>query len=180
MLKSRVYYSFVLVLYFVLVSCSASTGSRYENENNRVNNDKHKSTTQKDEEKLNEDFDITPYKTKITIAEKKTTESVSDEIWFTYKSNSNEAKKKTIVGSADGFRVLILITDDIDEANQVRSEIYFSNKSEEVYIDFEPPFYKVKMGDFDSERNANELRFKLNQQGYLEAKVIKDKINKFE
>ncbi|MCZ7611101.1 MAG: SPOR domain-containing protein [Ignavibacterium sp.] len=180
MLKSRVFYSSALVLYFVLISCSASTGSRYENENNQNNISKHQRTNQKDTEQLNEDFDITPYKTKITIADKKTTNSVSDEIWFTYKPNSNETKKKTIVGSSDGFRVLVLITDNLDEANQVRSEIYFNNKSEEVYIDFEPPFYKVKMGDFDTERSANELRFKLNQQGYLEAKVIKDKINKFE
>lgn len=75
---------------------------------------------------------------------------------------------------------MILITDNLDEANQLRSEIYFNNKSEEVYIDFEPPFYKVKLGDYENERSANDMRFKLNQQGYKDAKVIKDKINKFE
>ncbi|MDY0082994.1 MAG: SPOR domain-containing protein [Ignavibacteriaceae bacterium] len=180
MLKSRVIYSSVLVLYFVLISCSASTGSRYENEKNQVNNSKDQGNTKKDKEQLVEDFDISPYKTKIIIPEKTKTKPGSDEVWFTYKQNSNDNRKKTIVGSGDGYRVLILITDNLDDANEVRSEVYFNNKSEEIYIDFEPPFYKVKIGDFESERNANELRFKLNQQGYIEAKVIKDKINKFE
>ncbi len=52
-----------------------------------------------------------------------------------------------------------------------------ANNVNEVYLDFEPPFYKVKVGDFDSQGIADDLRFKLNQLGYKEAKVVKDKIN---
>ncbi|OQY75310.1 MAG: hypothetical protein B6D44_01865 [Ignavibacteriales bacterium UTCHB2] len=180
MLKLIVNYFSVLVLYFLMISCSASTGSRYENENSQIKNGKNQINTEKDKEQIVEDFDISPYKTKIVIPEKTTPKTGSDEIWFNYKQNSNDTKNKTIVGNADGYRVLILITDNLDEANQLRSEIYFNNKSEEVYIDFEPPFYKVKLGDYENERSANDMRFKLNQQGYKDAKVIKDKINKFE
>ena len=32
-------------------------------------------------------------------------------------------------------------------------------------------------GDFDNQKPADDLRFKLNQLGYKEAKVVKDKIN---
>lgn len=180
MLKLRVNYPLFLFLSFILISCAASTGNRYANEDDQIKKDKDQSNTQKDKEELIEDFDITPYKTKIVIPEKTTTKTASDEIWFNYKQNSNDNKNKTIVGNADGYRVLILITDNLDEANELRSEIYFNNKSEEVYIDFEPPFYKVKLGDYENERSANDMRFKLNQQGYKDAKVIKDKINKFE
>ena len=168
-------------LFITLISCSASTGSRYSGENNETVNNTNKTEVPEKKEPLKEDFDISPYKTKIILPEK-TVKTVpgNDEIWFTYENNPVETKEKSITGTADGFRVLVIITDNLDEANQMRSEIYFSNKTEEVYVDFEPPFYKVKIGDFDSERSANELRFKLNQQGYQEAKVIKDKINKFE
>ena len=171
----------VLVFSFVLLSCSASTGSRYDKESSETTSKTDDKKVVDNKAQLVEDFDITPYKTKIVLPEKpEKTLPDDEEIWFTYEKNSVENKQKSIVGSGDGFRVLVLITDNLDEANQMRSELYFSNKTEEVYVDFEPPFYKVKIGDFESERNATDLRFKLNQQGYQEAKVIKDKINKFE
>ncbi len=67
-------------------------------------------------------------------------------------------KRKSLVGTADGFRVLVLTTDNIEEANQIKADVYFSQNSNEVYIDFEPPFYKVKVGDFDSQKTADDLR----------------------
>jgi hypothetical protein len=98
-------------------------------------------------------------------------------VWFDYGSPEIETKAKTLVGTGDGFRVLVLTTDNIEEANQVKADVYFSQNTNEVYIDFEPPFYKVKLGDFDTQKIADDLRFKLNQLGYKEAKVVKDKIN---
>lgn len=173
--------AFLIVLTFIIIACSASTGSRYANEKDETTKPSDKIDALDNKGSLNEDFDITPYKTKILLPEKPVENfERNEEIWFTYEKGSGEVKKKSIVSTGDGYRVLILTTDNIDEANQIKSEIYFSNKIEEVYVDFEPPFYKVKIGDFESERNANDLRFKLNQQGYHEAKVIKDKINKFE
>jgi hypothetical protein len=164
---------------FIIFGCSASTGSRYDkddkkNSNNSSigSNENVKPTT------LKEDFDITPYKTKIIVPEKKTdTKKGNQKIWFDYGSPNIETKTKSLVGTTDGYRVLVLTTDNIEEANQVKADVYFSQSSYEVYIDFEPPFYKVKAGDFDSQRSADDLRFKLNQLGHKEAKVIKDKIN---
>jgi hypothetical protein len=181
MIIRRIIVSVFIVLSFVLIGCSASTGTRYANEKDKTTNKTDKNEVIEKKDPLKEDFDITKYKTKIILPEKPVKSlSGNDEIWFTYENNSAEIKKKSIIGVGDGYRVLVLVTDNLDEANQLRSEIYFSNKTEEVYVDFEPPFYKVKIGDFESERNATDLRFKLNQQGYQEAKVIKDKINKFE
>jgi hypothetical protein len=168
-------FSFVLIIY----SCSASTGSRYSKDE-KVDKD---NTLQKNDENIKknepvEDFDITPYKTKIIIPEKKiSTVNKNPNVWFDYGSPVIETKTLSLVGTDEGFRVLVLTSDNIEEANQVKADVYFSQSSYEVYIDFEPPFYKVKAGDFDNQKNADDLRFKLNQLGYKEAKVIKDKIN---
>ena len=83
------------------------------------------------------------------------------------------------MGTEDGYRVQVLVTDDLDEANRLKSDVYFTKSVDEVYVDFEPPFYKVKVGDFSVQKSAEDLRFKLNQLGYKDAKVIKDKINIF-
>ncbi len=169
----------VLTLFWLFYSCASSTGSRYEKEDKiktietpPAKNDNNKEVT------LKEDFDITPYKTKIVIPEKKINSSTKyQSVWFDYGSPSAETKSKTLVGTDAGFRVLVLTTDNLEEANQIKADVYFSQNSYEVYIDFEPPFYKVKVGDFTGQKYADELRFKLNQLGYKEAKVIKDTIN---
>jgi hypothetical protein len=87
---------------------------------------------------------------------------------------------KKIIGTTDGYRVQVLSTDDVDEANLVRAEIYEKVSRKEVYVIFEPPFYKVKVGDFTSKSEAENLRFKLNQLGYTESKVIQETVNIFE
>lgn len=173
--------SLILLFISILIfdGCSASTGSRYDK--NEKDNTKNTSDVTKEITKpvtLKEDFDITPYKTKIIIPEKKVSTKIGNQnVWFDYDSPEIETKTKSLVGTADGYRVLVLTTDNIEEANQVKADVYFSQSFYEVYIDFEPPFYKVKEGDFDSQKSADDLRFKLNQLGYKEAKVIKDKIN---
>jgi hypothetical protein len=87
---------------------------------------------------------------------------------------------RNIIGTTDGYRVQVLSTDDIDEASVVRSEIYEKTARKEVYIIFEPPFYKVKVGDFTSKSEAENLRFELNQLGYTESKVVQETVNLFE
>jgi hypothetical protein len=57
--------------------------------------------------------------------------------------------------------------------------VYFK-LGKDVYVNFEPPFYKVKVGDFTTRSEANDLKFKLNQLGYSEAKVVQETINLFE
>ncbi len=170
----------VLIFLFAIVlsfSCATSTGSRYDKGDKTSTTDNTSNIEKKNETSLlKEDFDITPYKTQITILEKKKY-SGKNNIWIDYGSSEIETKAKSLVGTADGFRVLILTTDSAEESNQVKADIYFSKNADEVYVDFEPPFYKVKVGDFDSQKKADDLRFKLNQLGYKEAKVIKEKIN---
>jgi hypothetical protein len=169
----------VLISILLLSACSASTGSRYEkDEKEKSENVTEDKNTNTEATTLKEDFDITPYKTEIIIPENKKSGVVENQnVWFDYGSPEIETKTKTLIGTTDGFRVLVLTTDNLEEANQIKADVYFSQNSNETYIDFEPPFYKVKVGDFDNQKTADDLRFKLNQLGYKEAKVIKDKIN---
>jgi hypothetical protein len=162
-------------LIFIIVGCSASTGSRYEtnvNDGEIENED--------EQEMMVEDFDITPYKTEIDIEEVPSGNQVlPDDVWYGY-ADTVSTLSKNIAGTTDGYRVQVISSDNMDEANQVRAEIYFNTKNKEVYITFEPPFYKVKAGDFTSHSEANDFKFKLNQLGYPEARVIQETVNIFE
>lgn len=155
--------------------CSASTGSRYE-----TKNETNSSTDAEEKKEVVEDFDITQYETEIDIeAPPISTGKVPPDVWYEYSTSSTDSLRN-IIGTTDGYRVQVLSTDDIDEANLVRAEIYEKTSRKEVYIIFEPPFYKVKVGDFTSKTEAEDLRFKLNQLGYTESKVVQETVNIFE
>ena len=129
---------------------------------------------------LNEDFDITHYKANINI-----TDSIprffskpekTFNAWYNYDTLSIDTTGIKYHKLMSGYRVLILTTDNLDEANKVKSEIYFRFDKKPVYISFDPPFYKVKAGDFTNSTDANDFSFKLTQLGYSESKTIRDSV----
>jgi hypothetical protein len=172
--KLFIIFSFLTVF---LIGCSASTGSRYEQKEEKKSETETPKETKKE---IAEDFDITPYQTEIDIeAPTLTEDKLPPDVWYGYADTSSVLERK-IIGTTDGYRVQVLSTDDIEEANRVRAEIYEKTARKEVYITFEPPFYKVKAGDFTSKSEASDFKFKLNQLGYTEAKVVQETVNLFE
>jgi len=175
MKKLRLTLIFIPIIFFY-AGCGASTSSRYEkNEETNGNGDKNKAT-------INEDFDIMQYKTKIELETSFYSEGLSD-AWYGYEGDSEESNSGQnfiIVGTVDGYRVLVVATDNMNAANSVRADILAKIKRKEVYISFEPPFYRVKIGDFTDITESNNLKFKLNQLGYTEARVIQETVNIFE
>jgi len=164
----------------LLAGCSASTGSRYETKEEAETKTSTSTPTEKKVD-ISEDFDITPYETKIDIeAPPLSADKLPPDVWYGYNTTSPDSTKQQIIGTTDGYRVQVISTDDIDEANLVRAELYEKTTRKEVYIVFEPPFYKVKIGDFTSKSEAENLRFKLNQLGYSESKVVQETVNIFE
>ena len=174
-MKDLKFLTALIGLCILFIGCSASTGSRYE----KKNESKTVSTTEEKKE-VAEDFDITPYETEIEIETPPiTTDKLPPDVWYEFSTISTDSLRK-IIGTTDGYRVQVLSTDDVDEANLVRAEIYEKASRKEVYVIFEPPFYKVKVGDFTSKSEAENLRFKLTQLGYTESKVIQETVNIFE
>lgn len=170
---------FLLVFY----SCSASTGGRYSSDEEKTDDSK----TVSDDEKtgtIKEDFDFTPYRTKLDIPEKELnfpTSSKSQDVWYDYEEEDIDTSLvKKIINKVSGYRVLILTTDNLEEANNMRSITYFKTIQKQVYVIFDPPFYKVMVGDFTDYTNAKNLSFKLNQMGYAEARVVNETVNIFE
>ena len=170
--KLRFTLVFVPIIFFH-AGCSASTSSRYEKTNGNGDNEK---------VTVYEDFDITQYKTKIELETISNNQGISD-VWYEYENDSEDSnfgRNLKIIRTVDGYRVLVVATDNMGAANSVRADILAKIKRKEVYISFEPPFYKVKIGDFTDITESNNLKFKLNQLGYTEARVIQETVNIFE
>jgi len=68
-------------------------------------------------------------------------------------------------------------TEDYKEAENIRTDLYFNTVARRIYIDFETPFYKVKIGDFTNSFDAKEYSFKLSQLGFKNTSIVRDSIN---
>ncbi|MGB8320841.1 MAG: SPOR domain-containing protein [Ignavibacteriaceae bacterium] len=178
MKKGNILYIFPVLISVLLISCSASTSGRYgKEESNTEKKEENKGNTAKKED--NENFDLTPYRATFNVAGKENTiKTEKPDVWYNYKTRAaSDTSAPQIVGQVSGFRVQVLSTDNLEEADSIRTELYVETNQKAVYITFEPPFYKVKVGDFLKVSEANDLKFKLNQIGYTEARVVNDKIN---
>lgn len=176
-----IYILFSSVIIFTLTFCSAKPTVRYD-EKNKKSDSANENEIKKETIISDETFDISPYRTEINLPEKKVDLGKSSgEIWYQYEVKDDASvKTKKIKGTMNGFRVQVIATDDLDEANKIQEELKTIKGSNEIYSVFEPPFYKILLGDFKTSDEANSLRFKLNQLGYSDSKVIKSIINIFE
>ncbi len=182
-MKNKLTIIFAFIFMLIFYACSASTGGRYSNDEGK--NEKNETTTKKPNSEVKEDFDFTPYRTKLDIPKKKLNfpaSSKNQDVWYGYEEKNIDTllSSKRIIAKVSGYRVLVATTDNLEEADSMRSNIYFKTTQKQVYITFDPPFYKVSVGDFKDYSNANNLSFKLKQMGYAEARVVSDSVNVFE
>lgn len=75
-----------------------------------------------------------------------------------------------------GYRVQIVSTQDVDQAEIVADRaMEFFNQP--VYIVFESPYYKVRVGDFLSDLDALDVEWKARQNGYPGAWIVPSDVN---
>lgn len=127
---------------------------------------------------LKEEFDFSKYQTQIDlrlIPLPSITNNVpidKNQLWIGY--DKNQANTKMSFHKLRGYRVQVLATDNYQQADSMRTSVYFKTNHKNIYIDFESPLYKVKVGDYEDYIPAKELGFKLNQLGFNTALVIPD------
>ncbi|MBU0520211.1 SPOR domain-containing protein [bacterium] len=74
-----------------------------------------------------------------------------------------------------GYRVQLYVTRDEFEARAVEEEALLTFDGS-VYLIFDSPNYKIRIGDCTTRKSANELRDKAQKAGYRDAWVIQSKI----
>ena len=76
----------------------------------------------------------------------------------------------------EGYRVQVLATRYIERADSLAA-IMKNTISDSVYVDFEAPNYKVRVGDFIDRDSAESLQQELMQMGYNSAWILRARIN---
>ncbi len=87
------------------------------------------------------------------------------------------------VKAISGFRVQVSTTTNLDSAislkNMLQNILNSSDfKSQKVYIVYEPPNYKIRVGDFENLQEASRVKNFLVESGFKYAWIVNDKIVK--
>jgi len=77
---------------------------------------------------------------------------------------------------SEGYRVQVLATRYFERADSL-AVIMKNTVSDSVYVDFEAPNYKVRIGDFIDRNSAESLQQDLVQMGYNSAWILRSRIN---
>ncbi len=75
----------------------------------------------------------------------------------------------------EGFRVQVLATSSQENADRLRDELAIEY-GKDIYIVFEAPNYKVRIGNFIDRRLAEKLRLELINKGYQSSWIIRTRI----
>lgn len=83
-----------------------------------------------------------------------------------------------VAETIQGFRIQILSSNDIDEASKVKNDAQQILERDNVYLVFDAPYYKVRVGDFQTKPDANKMLKFLNERGFTDAWIVPDKVMK--
>ncbi len=127
----------ILLLLLTIASCGTSTGSRYEKKETTATPGDTDKETETEKRELDEDFDIAPYKTKISTDEDKPNNKspeILNDVWYDYPETEDaiEDPADQDITQVEGYRVQVITTDDLDEANELRAEIYFKTNQKNI------------------------------------------------
>jgi hypothetical protein len=80
--------------------------------------------------------------------------------------------------TVQGFRVQVLLTQEIDDAVKMKENVEQVLPGEWTYIVYDSPYYKVRVGNCEDRGSANPLVKKLNSLGFKEAWIVPDNVLK--
>lgn len=75
-----------------------------------------------------------------------------------------------------GYRIQIFASGSIDEANAMRLTAFQHITEDSLYVVYDPPVYKVRIGDFPTRAEANQKLATVIAQGFTDAWVVGDRI----
>lgn len=84
------------------------------------------------------------------------------DLLITRQIQANELASRDARRTAKGFRLLIISTNNRDEAISTKSKVYTYFPELKSYLWYQSPYYRVKAGNFKERKDAEEYQKKLN------------------
>ena len=94
------------------------------------------------------------------------------------KTSIDQDTKKVVMHEVKGYRVQILATQGIEAATlqQQKAVDRFSDHGYKVYLIYEAPLYRLRIGDAITRKDADIIRDLAKERGYDEAFIVRSKV----
>ena len=158
----------LMVLCVIVVSCSSSQFGWKEGQETSDKEIRNKRLLENFDPLSLEDDDIV-----IRPVEKT---SQSDEIESREREERDQTTEKITPEMVQGYRVQLLATGDEIQAREAKKNAIFRFQ-EGIYLVFEAPLYKLRLGDCQTRKEAEELRDRAVRNGFPDAWVVPSKVH---
>ncbi len=116
-------------------------------------------------------LDPSQYEDEVEVVEKKKTEE-RDTTELRIPKDSAVVQETSQLG----FRIQIYSTSNIDEAMRMRTNVLAKLPQDSVYVVYDPPVYKIRLGDFPTRYDASIELPTIVDMGYADAWIVPDNI----
>ena len=103
------------------------------------------------------------------------TPKILDKIFGTSQFGLLDSLKNIRITTQEGYRLQIFESSSVEEANRTLRKFQRSLK-DSVYMVFEAPFYKLRLGNFVTKKEAEKQKANLNKKGYKNIWIVRSRI----
>lgn len=110
-----------------------------------------------------------------------------DDVWILPSAKSGSSSKENRIAVpkskiskeevVQGYRIQLVATKEEEQAREIKKNAMLK-LSHPVYLIFEPPLYKVRVGDCATREEAKEILNEAKQNGFPDAWIVPSMINK--
>ena len=165
-MKRKEYFLLMIFLTALFIGCSSSSKLS------------HKGSGKEDVDRpgiINENFDpLSLEDDELTIKKTISVESRSDEIDDLLRQSLNNEEQGP--DKVDGFRIQICAVVDEQKAKSIQREAILQFIDQNVYLKYDNPYYKVRVGDCLTRYEAEKLQKLAIEKGFTDAWVVRSKI----
>jgi len=130
--------------------------------------------------RLDESFDPLSLEEEDDLAFKTTQPQAVREtpVYLPLEEPGNQENIPVVNREMEGFRIQLLSTKDLESATRAKAIAMeqFEDVRVKFYLEFDSPYYKVRLGDFQSREEAEDVREIVRSRGYPKAWIVKSKV----
>jgi hypothetical protein len=100
-----------------------------------------------------------------------------ENIWQSYETESSQKQKllqKQFLSSSF-YTIQVLISDNLLEIDSLKKELHSIIPELKQNVLYDPPFYKLRLGEFQTKLQANKFLNILEKNGYITSRIISDR-----
>ena len=103
------------------------------------------------------------------------TPKILDKIFGTSQFGLLDSLKNIRITTQEGYRLQIFESSSVEETNRTLRKFERSLK-DSIYMVFEAPLYKLRLGNFVTKKEAEEQKATLNKKGYKNIWIVRSRI----